>query len=80
MVTCMWYTKTQLRKLRTTARNAFTRIANAVDHDLTLSKADQIGLGDYISRAQGALLDLEDKVQQLETDLFNSLVEKSDIK
>ena len=55
------YTAAQLKALAAATVNAYDRIAKQLVHDPDLSRADQGGqdLGQFISRAQAALIDLQ---------------------
>jgi len=56
------YTKAQLDRLLHAADMAYDRISKQLEHDPDLAKAEMEGFGDYVSRAQGALLDLRSAI------------------
>lgn len=59
------YTPSQLKALKHAAKMAYLRISKAVEHDDDLGKADMVGMGEYVSRVQGALLDLGAHIDSL---------------
>jgi hypothetical protein len=61
----MAYTRARFTNLSRAARQAYDRIERAVRHDPELEAADQIGLGEYISRAQHALDELQARAAEL---------------